>query len=602
MTRRPRFFLSLLQGRLGASHLDELCNGQPLAGSTAGVLLQRSPGHSSSVSRSSSRSPDNSPERFSSSSTDWLSSSEAASVSGCGSWQEQLAAWLPAEDDSLAYTTNSVRRTDSGQSIHYVSYHEMGAGHLIREDSFLYASDASKNRQALADTNALAASAKAAAAGPPWLAPGGLPLPTSPTQSEQQSAAATVGYTLSFLQWCRQRHKHEGSAKGAAPSIASPRNRRRGGLARAGGAPSAPGSAQGRTAAGPPDLTGSAPPPPSLGTTSTAEGPPDLSGSTGGGSSPRAPWPAADATAVRSPVTGLANLPDRPLMLILGAVGDLSSLCRCRCLCRRLRRLAHSAPAVTLSSGGGRLVRSIWRPVGLAWVGGSQAGLRNIFATATAHGVHRLELARVIDLVSFQRHAEAMHSAGFAAKLRHLDLSLCPGLKSLEGLEHCGGLAELKLRGCLQLQSLKPLATCAQSGALTTLDLTGCAGLRSLSPIGTGEVTAPGLTALNLTCCERLPADELVSAAAGGCCPALAQFWLSGNAAIDQLALSTKLATKLAAAAAAAEAASVLGSAAGHGCLAQLYLNGLSALKSLDGLLGWAALVAGDPSNSRRAP
>lgn len=65
-----------------------------------------------------------------SSSSEWLSSSAASGVSGSqgGSWQEHLASWLPVEEDAATYTTNSVRRTESGQSIHYISYHEMGAG------------------------------------------------------------------------------------------------------------------------------------------------------------------------------------------------------------------------------------------------------------------------------------------------------------------------------------------------------------------------------------------------------------------------------------------------------------------------------------------
>ena len=137
-----------------------------------------------------------------------------------------------------------------------------------------------------------------------------------------------------------------------------------------------------RTTAGPPDLTGS-----------TSAGPPDNGQGTaweGGTLDCGATGPAFDDTG--SPMheqhlrqnAELSTLPDRPLMLILSLVGDLSALYRCRLLCRRLRLLAQSAPAATLSSGGGNNVRR--RAVGLA--GGTAAVLRGIFATAQAHGGH----------------------------------------------------------------------------------------------------------------------------------------------------------------------------------------------------------------------
>lgn len=110
-----------------------------------------------------------------------------------------------------------------------------------------------------------------------------------------------------------------------------------------------------------------------------------------------------------------------------------------------------------------------------------------------------------------------------------------------------------------------------ESGALSWLDLGGCCNLRSLSPIGT--VAAPegllkGLTRLNLTGCDRLPAAQIVAAAGGGHNPGLTQLWLSGNSAIEQLALPKTAPVHRTTRAPA---------------LQELFLNGLSMLKSLDG-------------------
>jgi hypothetical protein len=64
--------------------------------------------------------------------------------------------------------------------------------------------------------------------------------------------------------------------------------------------------------------------------------------------------------------------------------------------------------------------------------------------------------------------------------LQSLDLSQCPNLTSLEGLEGFGSLQKLNLKSCKVLLGIKPLSSCI---SLISLDISFCDLIGTLEPL-----------------------------------------------------------------------------------------------------------------------